>query len=127
MCSNYSYEHVDYTWESIRNFKEGNAIFTHPDAPVKCGGAPQKIMYLAEEALERQGVRQNANIIFAAAKDSIFDVPEYAAVLNEVIDRKNIETQYKTNLIEVRGDQKEAVFEHLETGETKRFHLNYYT
>lgn len=119
VCSNYSYEHVDYTWESIRNFKEGNAIFTHPDAPVKCGGAPQKIMYLAEEAFERQGVRKDANIIFAAAKETIFDVPEYASVLNEVIERKEIDAQYQTNLIEVRGEQKEAVFEHLPTGERK--------
>lgn len=119
VCSNYSKDHVEYTWEAIRNFKEGNAIFTHPDAPVKCGGAPQKIMYLADEAFEKYGVRKQANIIFAAAKETVFDVPEYAAVLNEVIARKNIDAQYQTNLVEVRGDKKEAVFENLQTGELK--------
>lgn len=119
VCSNYSGEHVEYTWETLRNFKEGNAIFTHPAAPIKCGGAPQKIMYLADEALTNFGVRDQANIIFAAGKAGVFDVPEYAAVLNEVIERKKIDAQYQTNLVEVKGDQKEAVFENLDTGELK--------
>jgi sulfide:quinone oxidoreductase len=52
VCSNYSYQHVDSTWEAIRNFRGGNAIFTAPNTPVKCGGAPQKIMYLAERHVE---------------------------------------------------------------------------
>ena len=30
LCSNYSYETVDSTWESIRAFKGGTAIFTQP-------------------------------------------------------------------------------------------------
>jgi len=30
------------------NFKGGNAIFTSPKFPIKCGGAPQKILYLSE-------------------------------------------------------------------------------
>lgn len=34
-------------------FKGGNAIFTLPTMPVKCGGAPQKIMYLSEETFRK--------------------------------------------------------------------------
>jgi len=41
ICSNYSYQQVDYTWECVRNFKGGNAVFTMPNTAVKCGGAPQ--------------------------------------------------------------------------------------
>ncbi len=33
----------------MQAFQEGNAIFTFPNTPIKCAGAPQKIMYLAEE------------------------------------------------------------------------------
>ncbi len=39
-------------WNQISNFKQGNAIFTHPNTPIKCGGAPMKIMYLAEDSSE---------------------------------------------------------------------------
>jgi len=41
ICSNYSYQQVDYTWKCVRNFKGGNAVFTMPNTAVKCGGAPQ--------------------------------------------------------------------------------------
>ncbi|EAW77331.1 hCG2001986, isoform CRA_i [Homo sapiens] len=46
--SNYSVKTVEKTWKALQDFKEGNAIFTFPNTPVKCAGAPQKIMYLSE-------------------------------------------------------------------------------
>ncbi len=117
VCSNYAYQTVESTWEAIRSFKGGTAIFTHPNSPVKCGGAPQKIMYLADDYFRKLHVRNESAIIFASAKGSIFDVPTYATTLNKVIRRKNIETRYKHNLLEVRADTKEAVFENLDTKE----------
>lgn len=117
VCSNYAYQTVESTWENIRNFKGGTAIFTHPNTPVKCGGAPQKIMYLADDYFRRTNVRNQSAIIFASAKGSIFDVPKYANTLHNVIRRKNIDTRYKRNLLEIRSNTKEAVFEHLETKE----------
>jgi sulfide:quinone oxidoreductase len=48
VCSNYHPKHVGKTFKAIQNFKEGNAIFTFPNTPVKCAGAPQKIMYLTD-------------------------------------------------------------------------------
>ncbi|MYL55488.1 pyridine nucleotide-disulfide oxidoreductase [Pontibacillus yanchengensis] len=121
VCSNYSFEHVDYTWETIRNVKGGNAIFTHPNSPIKCGGAPQKIMYLAEDAFRNMGVRDNVDVIFGSANPAIFDVKKYRDVLETVIDRKRIDTRFRHNLIEVKGEEKEAVFENLETGDIDTF------
>ena len=118
VCSNYSYEHVDKTWEFIRAFKGGTAIFTHPNTPIKCGGAPQKVMYLADDHFRRAGVRDRTRVVFASANASIFGVQKYAQALNRVVARKGIETWYRHNLVEVRGDRREAVFEHLDTGET---------
>lgn len=46
--SNYSVRTVEKTWKALQDFEEGNAIFTFPNTPVKCAGAPQKIMYLSE-------------------------------------------------------------------------------
>lgn len=115
VCSNYSYESVDSTWEAIQSFKGGTAIFTHPNSPVKCGGAPQKIMYLADDYFRKSGVRKQSEVIFASAKSVIFDVKKYADTLDQVVKRKGIQTKYKRNLIEVRADVKEAVFENLDT------------
>ena len=115
VCSNYAYQHVDYTWECIRTFRGGTALFTMPNTAVKCGGAPQKIMYLADDHFRRTGVRDTANIIFASAQNSIFAIEKYRRTLDKVIERKGIDRRFKLNLVELHGDRKEAVFEQLET------------
>ena len=116
VCSNYSYEHVERTWEAIRTFRGGNAIFTMPATAVKCGGAPQKIMYLADDWFRQAGVRENSRVVFASAASTIFSVPKYRATLERVVARKGIETMFGHNLVEIRPVSREAVFEHLETG-----------
>ncbi|WP_070329006.1 NAD(P)/FAD-dependent oxidoreductase [Exiguobacterium aurantiacum] len=114
VCSNYSFEHVDYTWETLRQFKGGTALFTHPASPVKCGGAPQKIMYLVEDHLQKKGLRDQSEIIFGSANPAIFDVEKYRNALEKVVDRKDIETHFRVNLIEIRAEEKIAVFEDLD-------------
>ena len=47
--SNYLFKMAPYTYECLKNTKKGNDIFTNPMTPIKCGGAPQKIMYLASD------------------------------------------------------------------------------
>jgi sulfide:quinone oxidoreductase len=110
VCSNYSYDHVDYTWETIERFQGGTALFTMPPPPIKCAGAPQKIAYLADDAFRKHGVRNGTKIVYAAGTPGIFAVKEYAATLNEVIERKGIETRYQYELVELRPDAHEAVF-----------------
>jgi sulfide:quinone oxidoreductase len=62
-------------------------------------------------------VRNRANIIYTSAGNAIFGVKKYAKTLNQVVARKGIEPRYKHNLIEIRSQAKEAVLEHMETGE----------
>lgn len=116
ICSNYRYDLVDSTWDSIRNFRGGNAVFTFPSTPIKCAGAPQKIMYLADDAFRRQGVRDRSKVIFASAGAAIFGVKKYADALRKVVARKGIDTHFRENLVEVRAASKEAVFRNLDTG-----------
>lgn len=124
VCSNYSYEYVGKTWELIRNFQGGTAIFTHPATPIKCGGAPQKIAYLADDAFRRQGVRDKTTIIFATANAGIFHVEKYAKTLRAVVARKGIDARYRTNLIEIRPETKEAVLKNLDTNEETIVHFD---
>ena len=117
VCSNYSYDSVDSTWENIRNFQRGVAIFTQPPSPFKCGGAPQKIMYLADDAFRRSGVRGKSQIFYCSAAPVSFHVKKYAASMDRVIERKGIEAKYRHNLIELRPDVKEAIFQNLDSGD----------
>ncbi len=117
VCSNYSYETVRSTWDNIKNLKSGRAIFTHPNTPVKCGGAPQKICYLAEDFFRKHGVRDNIEVVFCHAGAKIFAVEKYRKTLEQVIDRKAIDARFHHNLHELRPDSKEAIFKHMESGE----------
>jgi sulfide:quinone oxidoreductase len=111
VCSNYAFEQAPYTWECIRNFKGGNAIFTVPATPIKCGGAPQKIMYLAAETFQKSGVRDQTQILFCSAMGGIFPVPAYAERLLKVAERYGADLKFQHNLKAIRGDRKEAVFQ----------------
>ena len=124
VCSNYSYDYVDKTWEFIRGFTGGDAIFTFPQGGVKCGGAPQKIMYLADEAFRRSGVRERSHVTFASASPAIFAVPKYTPALQRVIERKGITTRFQHNLIEVRPKSREAVFLRLDQNEEVVLHYD---
>jgi sulfide:quinone oxidoreductase len=116
ICSNYDYRYVESTWRNIRDFQGGTAVFTQPSGAIKCGGAPQKIAYLAEDAFRRSGVRDRSRVVFATATPRIFAVDKYARALEGVIERKGIEALYKHELTEVRPASKEAVFRKLDAG-----------
>ncbi len=110
VCSNYGYDKVPYTWETIQSFQGGSAVFTFPATPIKCAGAPQKIMYLAEETFRRRGIREQANVIYASATAGIFGIPKYAQALSKIVEERNIQTQFSKNLVEVRPQSREAIF-----------------
>jgi sulfide:quinone oxidoreductase len=116
ICSNYSYETVDFTRAALQNFRAGNAVFTFPSTPVKCAGAPQKIMYLADDVLRQRGVRASARVMYAAATPGIFGIAKYARTLSRVVERRGIETLFRHDLIAVDAANKQAYFKHLDTG-----------
>lgn len=111
VCSNYSYDTVDATWKFIREFRGGKALFTQPTGAVKCGGAPQKIMYLAEDYFRRAGIRDRCEVRFASPGDRIFAVDKYARTLEQVIQRKGIQTSFGHELKEIRAESRQAVFD----------------
>lgn len=124
VCSNYSYETVDSTWKAIREFKGGTAIFTNPPGAVKCGGAPQKIMYLADDRFREQHVRDKTRIVYASALPNIFAVEPYRSTLEKVVERKEIECKFRHELIEVLSDTREVVLRNMDTQETARVHYD---
>ncbi|XP_075883455.1 sulfide:quinone oxidoreductase, mitochondrial-like [Nelusetta ayraudi] len=118
--SNYSIHTVEKTWKALQNFKEGNAVFTFPNTPVKCPGAPQKIMYLSDAFLRKTGKRSKANIMYNTSLPVLFGCKKYADSLWEIVKQRDLHVNLRHNLIEVRPDKNEAVFENLDKpGETK--------
>ena len=109
VCSNYT--NPKHTWEVLKKFKGGTALFTQPATPIKCGGAPQKIMYLADEYFRKVGLRDKTDIVFALPSGSIFGVKIIADTLMNVVDKKDINVRFFHRLVKVDGDKKIAWYE----------------
>ena len=108
VCSNY----IDpkYTWECLKNFKGGNAVFTQPTTPIKCGGAPQKIMYLAADYFRRNGLDKKSNVVFATPGTVIFGVKRIADTLMKVIHRYNVHFKPFYAPVKIDADKKIVYF-----------------
>lgn len=109
VCSNYT--DPKHTWEVIRNFKGGTALFTQPATPIKCGGAPQKIMYLAESHFRKSGIRAKTDVVFATPGTVIFGVKKIAETLMKVVDRKDINLRFHHKLVRLDSENQIAWYE----------------
>ncbi|KAK0395859.1 hypothetical protein QR680_001467 [Steinernema hermaphroditum] len=115
VCSIYHPKYAQKTFEEIQHFKGGNAIFTFPNTPIKCAGAPQKICYIAEDYFTRHGKRAEATVMYNTTLGRIFGVEKYAHALSEIVKARNIQLNTRHNLVEVKPDTREAVFQLLDS------------
>jgi len=99
------------TWENMKKFvksakkgKKVNGLFTHPNTPIKCGGAPKKIMYLMNSRLEEAGLntRSNANLHFYPDGGAMFGIKSYNDAIVKQFDARNMNYSYNHNLIKVK-------------------------
>lgn len=124
VTSNYRYDLAAYTWQLVQQFRGGTAIFTQPAGAVKCPGAPQKALYLSADYWQQKGIQAD-QLQFRSGGAAIFGVPFYAQALNQVIQSYQADARYNQSLIEVRGEEKIAVFEYSLNGETQREEVSF--
>lgn len=110
VCSIYDSHQAELTQKMLKDFSGGEALFTMPPVPIKCAGAPQKIMYLAEEIFREKGIREKTRVHFYTTGKAMFGIPVFANKLNEVIKRKNIHPHFFHKLVEIKPTEKKAVF-----------------
>ncbi|MDQ7044951.1 MAG: FAD/NAD(P)-binding oxidoreductase [Sulfurimonas sp.] len=122
ICSIYTAEGAEKTWtemqkyiELAKNVKEGEKkvqfLFTHPSTPIKCGGAPKKIMYLANARLKEAGARDGAELSFYPNGGAMFGVPEYHDAIVGQFKRENFKWHYRHNLVAIDKEKKIASFD----------------
>ncbi|HEX5344451.1 MAG TPA: TIGR01244 family sulfur transferase [Duganella sp.] len=110
VTSNYRYDLAPYTWELVRRFRGGQALFTQPPMPIKCAGAPQKAMYLSCDAWRRSGVLASSQVKFMSAGAVLFGVADYVPALMEYVQAYGIDLQFGRTLVAVDGPARIATF-----------------
>ena len=117
----YNTDVAELTWDNMRSVMERaargekiEAVFTHPNTAIKCGGAPKKIMYLMDARLNEvsAAVRQNVNMSFYPNGSKLFAVPEYEKAIKTHFDERNFKTNFAHNLTAVDLTNKTATFNH---------------
>ncbi len=105
------------TWTEMQKFvadaksgKKVKGIFTDPHTPIKCGGAPKKIMYLTDARLREAGARANADLTFYPNGGKMFGVPEYHEAIKNQFEARDMKWNYRHNLIGVDPEKKIAKF-----------------
>ena len=110
VTSNYRYDLAPYTWNLVKNMKEGRAVFTQPPMPIKCAGAPQKAMYLSGDHWTRAGVLKDISIDFMNAGGVLFGVKDYVPALEGYVQKYGVNLNFFHNLKAIDGDAKKAWF-----------------
>ncbi len=105
---------LDYAYKTSKlreAFTGGKAVFTLPQMPIKCGGAPQKVMYLSEETFRHNGVRDRADIHFYTSVGSMFpNCLKYAEKLDRIKDEKGISAHFHHTIFKVDKDSRKVYF-----------------
>ncbi len=104
VTSNYLFQTAPFTWELIKNFKGGTAVFTNPPTPVKCGGAPHKIMWLACDYWRKQGILDQCDVHFISGGSILFGVEEYRMTLEDKVKEYGVNVHLKQKVNRVDGE-----------------------
>eukprot|EP00607_Mallomonas_marina_P008439 CAMPEP_0182424564 /NCGR_PEP_ID=MMETSP1167-20130531/10766_1 /TAXON_ID=2988 /ORGANISM="Mallomonas Sp, Strain CCMP3275" /LENGTH=454 /DNA_ID=CAMNT_0024604451 /DNA_START=63 /DNA_END=1424 /DNA_ORIENTATION=- len=105
------------TSKKISEFSGGNAVFTSPSTPIKCAGAPQKIMWLFEEQVRKVlNKRHETDISFFAGMPAFFAVPHYNKILNNIAFEREVQINVNHNIVAVDAKSKTATFQVISDG-----------
>ena len=110
VSSNYLPEYAPKTWEFIKSLKSGTAVFTMPSGPIKCGGAPQKIAYLACDYWREQGVLDKIDVHLVLPTPGMFGVRVFSEALDKVVAGYGIKVHFKAELESLDAATGKAAF-----------------
>ena len=118
VTSNYRYDLAPYTRDLVRELKAGRALFTQPQMPIKCAGAPQKAMYLSCDSWLAEGLIDEIDVEFHNAGAVLFGVATYVPALMKYVERYKIDLKLESKLVAVDGPRGVATFESKGSGGT---------
>lgn len=90
-----------------------------------CAGAPQKIAYLAADWWRRSGVLRDIHVVLVLPTPKLFGVPEFNAVLEEVVARYGIDVRFEHEVVAVHPDERELIVASRRPGSDDKFPLPY--
>jgi sulfide:quinone oxidoreductase len=119
VVSVYDYSYSAKVWSEYNRIKDWDRktlVFTMPPTPIKCAGAPQKIMWLLEDRLRRANQRDTASVEFWVPGPAMFSVPYYSAKLEKLREERGVAARFRHELVSLDVDRRVATFRDLGGG-----------
>lgn len=116
VSTNYHYDYVDYTYETLKQVNSGNIIITKPQSVIKGAVAPENSAFTFDEFIQ-DNKEDKPNIIFKSGRSTLFPVEKYRQYMEKHFNNKHIEYQLEQELVKVDGKSQKATFKDLATGE----------
>jgi sulfide:quinone oxidoreductase len=109
----YGYDTCDKVFKTISKLRKGTALFTQPAGPIKCAGAPQKAMWLAQHHWSKAGLcgpgsKSDIEVAYATGLPAMFGVPKYSERLEALRQERGVTGLFQHDLSAVDGNK--AIF-----------------
>jgi sulfide:quinone oxidoreductase len=108
--------HDFYTFEGARklaaamaDWKGGRIVINIAEMPIKCPVAPLEFAFLADWHLTQRGLRDKTEIVYATPLSGAFTKPIASAILNHLLEEKNIKVEQDFAIGSVDNDSHEIV------------------
>lgn len=106
---------LTHTWfndvREASKISKPRVLCTQPSTPIKCGGVPQKILYLCDDYLRKE--KLTAEFIFVTAEERLFSLPQIDEALYKAQERYgNITNKFGHDLVCIDPIAKTATFHH---------------
>ncbi len=115
VCTNYLYNHVEYTFECLQKVEEGNIVISKPVSEIKGGVSAENSLFTMNDYIRRRN--RNVGLVFRSGRKELFPVAKYNDNLIDQFNEKNIDYKLNSELISVDGEGKQAIFRDRLTGE----------
>lgn len=95
-----------------------------PSDPIKCGGAPQKICYLAADYWRQEGVLDDIHVILALPSPGMFGVKVFSDELEKVAQDYGIDVRFSSEMTAIDGASKTVTIRNNASGEEEQIHYD---
>ena len=107
----------ELTWQWFNDLRAAaktgrpTVLYTQPNTPIKCGGAPQKMLYLSADYLKEEGLA--ADYAFTTPNTALFSLKPISEALGEAQKRYDTITNFfQHNLVKIDVQNKVATYVH---------------
>jgi len=92
--------------KALRHWEGGRLVLNVAEMPIKCPVAPLEFLFLADWQFHEWGIRDKVELVYATPLDGAFTKPRAAALLGDLLEKKNVKVVPNFDLGEVDGTAK---------------------